>query len=254
MTFEDDLTRDEFLGGRLLLRQPRTGHRAGHDAILLAAATPARAGDHVVEFGAGIGTAALALAARVPGIALTLIEIDTALAALARRNAQDNGLKARVEVADIGAAAAVFSELGLGADRADVIMMNPPYNQAGRLQPSPDPARRLAHEAEAGTLETWVHAARRMLRPGGTLSLIWRAEGLDEVLQHLARGFGGVMILPVYPQPGRPAIRVLVRAVKGGRAPLTVCPGLCLRNADSAPSVEAEAILRGGAALSTMAG
>src|SRR5438105_8987545 len=87
----DGITEDAFLGGRLRLRQPRAGHRAGHDAVLLAAATAARAGDRVVDFGAGVGAAGLALASRVAGIDLKLVEIDPGLARLARDNAAANG-------------------------------------------------------------------------------------------------------------------------------------------------------------------
>src|ERR1700750_958821 len=92
----DDLTEDAFLGGQLRLRQFKHGHRAGHDAILLAAATPARAGDRVVDFGAGIGAAGLALAKRVAGLKLVLVEIDRGLAELARGNARANNIAAEI--------------------------------------------------------------------------------------------------------------------------------------------------------------
>src|SRR5215468_5687544 len=95
-----DLTEDGFLGGRLRLRQPRSGHRSGHDAILLAAATTARAGDRVVEFGAGVGAAGLALATRINGIDLVMVEIDPQLARLARDNASANAIAADVTVLD----------------------------------------------------------------------------------------------------------------------------------------------------------
>src|SRR5215831_16512265 len=92
-----ECTEDAFLGGRLRLRQPKSGHRAGHDAMLLAAATSVRPGDRVVEFGAGVGAAGLALAKRANGaVALTLVEIEPQLAGLARDNAAANGLAADV--------------------------------------------------------------------------------------------------------------------------------------------------------------
>src|ERR1700741_1966998 len=91
----DGVTEDAVLGGRLRLRQPRRGHRVGHDAILLAAACPARTGDKVVDLGAGIGAAGLALAARVPGTTVTLVEVEPTLAALADENVRRNGLDER---------------------------------------------------------------------------------------------------------------------------------------------------------------
>ncbi|RIK99703.1 MAG: methyltransferase [Proteobacteria bacterium] len=239
------VTTDGFLDGRLKLKQPRAGHRAGHDAILLAAATPARPGDRVVEFGAGVGAAGLALALRVGGLDLTLVEIDAGLARLAGDNAAANGLVARVVVADVAAEAEELARLGLGPDSADGMLMNPPFNPAARHRASRDPARRLAHEAPADTLDLWTHAARRMLRPGGRLTLIWRADGLAEVFAALARGFGSLTMLPVHPRAGEPAIRVLVSAVKGGRAPLALHPGLVLADADGRPAAHADAVLRG---------
>ena len=94
--------------------------------------------------------------------------------------------------------------------------MNPPFHDARRQNVSPDPRRRLAHAAAPGLLTRWVASAAWLLKPGGVLTLIWRADGLDEVLAALKDEFGAVMVLPVLPGPDRPAIRVLVRAVKGG--------------------------------------
>ncbi len=239
-----------FLGGQLRLRQPKRGHRSGHDAILLAAATPARPGDRVVEFGAGVGAAGLSVARRVADIDLVLVEIDTNIAALARSNAAANHLKAEVVAIDVTAGADVFAASGLGPDSTDSVLMNPPFNDAERHRVSPDPARQAAHVAAADTLETWVHAARRVLRSGGVLTLIWRADGLAEVLEALGRGFGSVEILPVHPSADASAIRVLVSAVKGGRAPMVLHRGLALREADGSASREAETILGGQAVLS----
>lgn len=245
-----DVTDDLILGGQLRLRQPKRGHRAGHDAILLAAATPARAGHRVVEFGAGVGTAGLALARRVSGLDLVLVEISETLAALARGNAAANDISAQVLTFDVTANAEAFATAGLGPDSADIVLMNPPFNDAARHRASPDPARQSAHVAASDTLERWTHAARRLLKSGGVLTLIWRADGLSEVLAALERGFGSIAILPVHPGPEGAAIRVVVTAVKGGRAPLAMHPGLVLQDPDRATGAEAAAVLGGKAALS----
>jgi len=237
------------LGGRLVLRQPRRGHRLGHDAILLAAATGAKAGEHAVDFGAGVGAAGLALAARVPGLAVTLVEIDPALSALAEENIRRNRLAARVRAValDVTAGARAFAAAGLVPGSAARVLMNPPFNHPAASQASPDPARRRAH-VSAG-IAPWLRSAARLLGAGGTLTLIWRADGLADLLAALARGFGAVTVAPVHPRPDAPAVRVLVRAVKGSRAPLALLPGLMLAGADGRPSGEAEAVLRHGAAL-----
>ena len=250
MTAPDDTTEDAVLGGRLVLRQPRRGHRFGHDAILLAAAVDARAGDQAVELGAGVGAAGLALAWRVPGLKVALVEIEAALAALAAENAARNDLVARVSVAtlDVTAPAADFARAALPPESVQHVLMNPPFNDPARQNVSPDPARRRAHAASPDTLARWVARASSLLARGGTLTLIWRAAGLAEVLAALA-DFGTIAIVPVHPRPQVAAIRVLVRAAKGGGAPLTLLPPLILNDADGTPSPAAEAILRGGATI-----
>jgi tRNA1(Val) A37 N6-methylase TrmN6 len=230
----DQITEDAFLGGALLLRQPKSGHRAGHDAMLLAAATSARPGDRVVEFGAGIGAAGLALARRIGAIDLVLIEVDEGLAALARDNAAANMMSAEVVALDVATSPEAFASAGLPPDSVDAVLMNPPFNDASRHRASPNPTRATAHVATEATLESWVHAARRILKPSGALTLIWRADGLAEVLKTLERGFGGLKILPVHSDPARPAIRVLVRAVKGARAPTEILSAIALN--DEAPA------------------
>src|SRR5207248_3144063 len=147
-----EFTDDAVLGGRMRVVQSRTGHRVGHDAILLATATPARSGDRVIELGAGVGAAGLAVAA-------------------------------------------------------------------------------------------WL------LHSAGTLTMIWRADGLARVLAALEPHFGEIVILPVHGRAGEPAIRILMRAKKGSRAPLTLSPALFLNDAAGRPMAEAESVLRGARPL-----
>jgi tRNA1(Val) A37 N6-methylase TrmN6 len=244
-----EFTEDAFLGGQLRLRQPRSGHRAGHDAILLAAATSARPGDRVVDFGAGVGAAGLAVARRVAGIKLVLVEIDPGLAGLARENAAANAIAADVVVLDVTAQPSAFGAVGLGPDTVDVVLMNPPFNDPARHRASPDKARETAHVAKDATLETWVGAARKTLRSGGALTMIWRADGLGEVLAALDRGFGSLAILPVHGSVKMPAIRLLVRAVKGGRAPTQIHAALVLNDEQSRPNETLQEILDGKEAL-----
>ena len=244
-----DVTEDAFLGGQLRLRQPKSGHRAGHDAILLAAATPASSRDRVVDLGAGIGAAGLAVARRVAGINLVLVEIDSALAGLARENAAANDLVAEVIVLDVESSAEAFAGAGLCPDSVDVVLMNPPFNDPARHRTSPDKAREAAHMAGAATLLIWIGAARRILKSGGVLTLIWRADGIADVLAALDRGFGSVEILPLHGNPRTPAIRVLVRASKGGRAPTKIHGALMLNNESGVPNKAVQDILAGKVAL-----
>ena len=242
---------DAVLGGRLRLRQPVQGHRVGHDAILLAAATAARAGEHAVDLGAGVGAAGLALAARVAGLNVTLVEIDAALATLAAENARANAMDDRVralacDAEDVAALAAA----GLSAGSIDCVLMNPPFHDARRHNVSPDAGRRLAYAGEHGLLPRWTAAAAFLLKPGGVLTLIWRADALAEVLDALAPAFGAIAMLPVKPRADAAPIRVLVRAVKGGKGAPATREALVLNDPQGKPSAAAEAVLRGADALS----
>ncbi len=241
----EDFTEDAFLGGRLLLRQLKSGHRAGHDAMLLAAATRARRGDRVADLGAGVGAAGLALAKRVAGIDLVLVEIDARLAALAEANAAANAIAADVIVLDVESSAEAFAAAGLPPDSVDVVLMNPPFNDSKRHRASPDRAREVAHIASATTLQSWLHAARRILKSGGELTLIWRADGIAEVLAALDRGFGSLEILPVHADVTAVAGRILFRAVKGGRAPTRLHAALVLNDESGVPNKEVQESLMG---------
>jgi len=246
-----EVTEDAALGGGLRLKQPRRGHRVGHDAILLAAACPARAGERAVDLGAGVGAAGLALALRVEGIEVVLVEVDAGLTRLAVENAQLNGLSARVNsvVLDVAAPARAFAAAGLGPESAARVLMNPPFNDPARQRASPDGRRRLAHAGSGATLPLWVKTAARLLRPRGTLTMIWRADGLADVLQALAPAFGAATVLPVHPGEEEAAIRVVVRATKASRAPLALLPGFVLNDRSGHPTAQAESVLRDGAAL-----
>jgi tRNA1(Val) A37 N6-methylase TrmN6 len=247
---DETASEDAVLGGQLVLRQPLRGHRVGHDAILLAAATSAKSGDHAVDLGAGVGGAGLALARRIEGLNVTLVEVDPVLTELAAGNAQLNGLSDRVRAVclDVESSAADFIAAALAPGSVTCVLMNPPFNVA--QQPSPDHARRLAHAATEATLERWLRTAARLLHADGVVTLIWRADGLADVLAALGKDFGAIAVLPVHPKAGAAAIRVLVRATKGNRAPLALLPGFPLADADGKPTAAAEAVLRKGEALS----
>jgi tRNA1(Val) A37 N6-methylase TrmN6 len=246
-----ETSEDAVLGGKLRLRQPLAGHRVGHDAILLAAATAALSGEHAIDLGAGVGAAGLALAVRVAGLKVMLVEIDAGLCALAAGNARLNKLADRVSALAADAADAdALTAAGISSGSVDRVLMNPPFHDATRQNLSPDPRRRLAHAAAPGLLPRWIASAAHLLKSQGVLTLIWRADALGEVQSALTAEFGCVAVLPIYPRPDAPAIRVLVRAVKSGGGAGVTYPGLILNDQHGKPTAAAEAVLRGGGTLS----
>jgi len=207
----DELTDDGFLGGALMILQPRRGYRAATDPVLLAAAVPAKAGQSVLELGCGAGVASLCLGRRIPGLALTGLELQPAYAALARENALRNGLALDVHDGDI---ADLPEPLKRGFDH---VMMNPPYYAPGTGSPARDTGRETALR-EATPLAHWIGTATRRLHPGGMLTLIVGADRLPECLAGFGPQLGSVTVLPLAPRAGRDATRVIILARKGGRA------------------------------------
>lgn len=246
---EKDLTADGFLDGRLTILQPRSGYRAATDPVLLAASVPAVAGQKVLELGCGAGVASLCLAARVAELQSVGVERQPAYADLARRNAAANGL--RIEVIDSDLAALPKS---LRATSFDHVLANPPYFRAGGGTQARDQGREAAFREET-PLAAWIDAGLRRLSPGGWLTMIHLAERLDDILAALRGRAGSALILPIAPRPGRAATRVLLRARKGGKAPLQLLAPFILHDGpehladgdDFTP--DARAVLRKGAAL-----
>ncbi|MBE7202461.1 MAG: methyltransferase [Parafilimonas terrae] len=234
---------DAFLGGLLRLHQPPRGaHRAGTDAVLLARLLIPAPEDRLCDVGAGTGAVGLACAALVPGLRPTLIERDPGLAETARTNAALNGIDAEIIAADVLASAAERRAAGLLPDRFDTVLTNPPFFEARKHRASPHPARAAAHTFTAGSLEAWIRTCTAILRPGGQLGLIHRADALPTCLDALRGRYGGLAIRPVHARAEAPAIRVLITATKGSRAPLSLRPPLVLHGPDGAFTPEAEAL------------
>lgn len=240
------ITRDALLGGRLLIDQPASGHRAGTDAVLVAAAGPPNA-RRIVDLGAGVGTIGLALARANPDAQVTLVEIDPALAALARSNAALNGLDAQITVVETDIAAQ-GARRGLATGAADAVVTNPPFHDVTRMRVSANRMKSVAHSAPISLLDAWCRAAAAVLAPGGSLTLIHRPDALPMILEALSGRFGAIQLLPVHPIANAPATRLLVRAVKGSRAPLSLLPPLVLHEAGRF-TPRAEALSRGDAAI-----
>lgn len=247
----DDLTEDAFLGGRITLGQPRKGLRAGSDAMFLAASIPATPGEHVFEAGIGTGAVALALAARVGDLTVTGVERDPAHAALAGANAGRNGLADRVRVLDLDIADATSARLrGEGlATPFDHAFANPPYYDAERSRPPRSSSRRAAHIGASGDLGLWVARMADLVRGGGTVTLIHRAEALADLLAAMTGRVGGPTVMPLSPGADTPASRIIVQGVKGSRAAPRLLPPLVLHGSDGAYTAEVDAVLRHAAAL-----
>ncbi|MEK9968195.1 MAG: methyltransferase domain-containing protein [Ferrovibrio sp.] len=250
---DNDHTHDALLGGLVRLRQPRKGQRASADAVMLAAAVQARSGAQVLELGCGSGVAMLCLAARLKGVQVTGIELQPDLAALCAGNIAANGFETRLSVHEGDIRTRRIA--GVAPNSFDQVFANPPYFDIARHRVSPHAGRAAARaEADDADIGHWVAAMLRYAKPNGGLTLIHKAERLGDILAALAgqngrNGAGAIRVIPLFSRAGQPAKRVIVRAIKGSKAPLVLTPGLVLHGAGGSYLPEIDAVLRNGAAL-----
>lgn len=247
----DESSPDALLDGRLRLRQAPRGHRAGTDAILLAAAVPAGAAGLLVDAGCGSGAAGLAAALAHPGLDLVLVDREPEALELAKANLALNGLNVRGRVAEADLLVARSRRAAALEDgAAAIVISNPPFLDPGQGRASPDARRARAHVFDAPDgLDRWIRACVAMTAPQGEAVLIQRADRLDDCLKAMEGRLGGIAVLPIYPRQGEDAVRVLIRGRKGSRAPMRLRPGLILHEADGRFTPQAEAIHRGRASI-----
>jgi tRNA1(Val) A37 N6-methylase TrmN6 len=237
-------TDDTLLNGRVRIRQPKDGYRVAVDPVLLAAAVRAEGRERILDAGCGTGAAMLCLAARVPGVDVTGLEIQSDMAALAEDSIKLNAVqnRARIIVGDLAALPDIVC-----AYPFDTVITNPPYGPDGSA--SPNTSISTAHHESHVSLGRWIAACLQMLKPKGRLVMIHRADRLAEIMAALLPACGDIHIHPIFPKIGQPARRVIVDTGKDRRTGDTIHSGLVLHEADGAYTPAAQAILRDGAAL-----
>ncbi len=236
-------------GGFFAVQPQKTGHRAGSDALLLAASLPAGSKGELADLGSGAGVAAMAALVMNPALQAALVEIDPLMAQCARdslalqQNASISS-RARVIEADITLSGKRREAVGLANASFDHVICNPPYH-ALHERASPDARRALAHMATEGGIDAWMRTAAAILRPGGVLHLVWRPQQFAELIHACSRRFGGLQVLPLHPHSSAPAGRIIVRATKGSKAPLMLLPGIALHDGQNLPTPLADLAING---------
>lgn len=227
------------LDQRVRLYQPDGGFRTSLDSVMLAAACPAKTGEHILDMGCGVGGAGFCVLRRVDGTRLTGVEIQGDHVDLARQNIDLNGMSGR----------ATFTCSDIRNfktdERFDHVICNPPYMDAGTHTPSPQAARAMAngHQDDVD-IRDWVDVAFNNLQSNGTLTVIHRADMVDKIILAMGKRFGATEIIPLWPHAGEAAKRVIVRSIKDRRSPATMHPGIVLHEADGKYTKRTDSILR----------
>lgn len=243
MAGDEQITEDTLLSGRISLKQLAGGHRAGTDAVLLAAATHKVRAGRIVDVGAATGAVGIMLAANRPETELVLIEQDEQLVQLATDNLQANGLSGRgmVVTADIFSQELAGKEI-LGRLSADLVVSNPPFMEEGKARLSPDMKRRKAHVLPEGGLPRWIAFCAGLVKSGGSLALIHRADRMIDCLAAIPAEFGAFRITAIYPREGQEATRVIIMATRGRKTPAVIEPPVFLHDAGGNFTAEAKAL------------
>jgi tRNA1(Val) A37 N6-methylase TrmN6 len=233
------------LGGRVKLLQMQAGLRAGLDAVILAAAVPAKAGEKILDVGCGTGAAGFCVAARVPGIHLTGFDIQNDLLDLAKQSAALNGWRSDFVCGD------VRDKTALPVDSFDHALCNPPYMQPGTWYDTPDAVRskQLGKKEGDALLADWIDCLQRVVKPSGSVSIIHRADHADKIIQALGSRFGGLEIWPLHPHAGEDANRIVIRALKNRKSPAIFHPGIILHSPNGSWTGEANAVLENASSL-----
>ena len=242
-----DVTEDGFLGGRLRIRQPRVGYRAGGDPIFLAAAVDPRPGSSVLDLGAGVGTVSLCLACRIPDVSVTGVEIQDDLAALARDNARINGLDDRCAFVSGDVSALPES---LKGRKFQMVVTNPPWTESGAGTPPPVPSKSRGHMEGEADLAAWIKAAAGFVENKGVVACIHRADRVHELFAAFAKArLGDIRMIALHARADRPAIRVILSGRKGVRTPTQIMPPLVLHDDTGGFTAAARAVLEQGRPL-----
>lgn len=245
----EDTTSDAFHDAAFKVLQPKSGHRSGMDALLLAASVPQAAYGTLADLGSGAGVAGFAALNLNDDLNLLAVEKNKKMAGLASKSLKLEGnellnSRSRIVVADVTANGTERLKAGLEPESVSHVIMNPPYNKI-TLRPSPDILKAEAYMLGEGGIDAWFRTAAAIIKPGGTLSVIYRTENLGDILACAQGRFGGLEILPVHSRSSEPAKRIIVRGTRGSRAPMSIVPGLVLHEQDGEFTSYAEKIFKG---------
>ncbi len=225
-----ETTRDAILYGELVIDQPVDGPRVSVDTVLLSSYVRVRTGEKVIELGSAHGAVSLLLAMRYPSSFIEGLEIQQKLVAIAKKNAEANGLLDKVSFrhGDLRKVRDIYA-----AQSFDVVVINPPYDEASSSRHSPRESEAVAKHGTQCTLEDVVRAAKYLLVNKGRLYMVLRAKRSSELLSLLSsERVEPKRIRPVYPSPARDASVILLQAANAAGKGLTLETPLYIKDSE----------------------
>jgi len=219
-------TWDTFFNGRIRIRQNRFGYRFSLDAVLLASHVQPRAGETVLDLGAGCGIISLILAYRHPDIKIFGVEVQKEIADLAALNVEENQMAGRVAVFRLDMKTLPVSAI---PGPVDWVVCNPPYRKVDSGRINPDRQRAIARHEIMVTLKDIAAVSRRMLRTAGKFVTVYPAERLTDLMTEMRlAGIEPKRLRMIHSKRSADAKLVLVEGAGGVRSGMTVCPPLVI--------------------------
>ncbi len=234
---------DDFLGGKIKLKQLKDGYRATSDAVMLAASvSEIKNGSTVLDVGSGTGAVSLCLAARFDNCDIKGIELQDENLQIANENSQLNNFSDRVQFYQGN----IFGKNIFSKESFDIVISNPPFMDKNDYA-SPNDARDLTRrEAD---LQGWIEFCVKRVKDYGKLFLITKPDKLDEILQSISKKIGEIKIYPIYSKSNISAKKIIVAGVKSSRAKLEIMPAIVLHNDDGQPTMVAKKIQKNGESI-----
>lgn len=200
------------------------------DALLLAHLTPLKKKDKVMDICSGNGIIPLLLSHRTH-MPIDAIEIQPQLVDMARRSVRYNELEEQIYVHEMDIKCVKQRFL---PSQYDVVTCNPPYFRANQEYQHLKEAHRIARTEILCTFLDCVQSANHLLKQGGKMVVVQRADRLIDVLSDMRMvGIEPKMVYPIYSSPEKPAaITVVVVGIKGGKPDVKVMPPFYIYNTD----------------------
>ena len=211
----DDLQRNG-----LKIIQKTDGFCFGMDAVLLSGFASVKPGERALDLGTGTGIIPLLLSAKTKGEHFTGLEIQTEIMKMAQRSVALNGLEKKIDIiqGDIKEASRIF-----GAASFDVVTSNPPYMNDAHGLKNPGDVKAISRHEVLCTLEDVVREGTKALKPGGRFYMVHRPHRLAEIITVMRQyKLEPKRMKFVHPFADKEANMVLIEAVRGGGALMTV--------------------------------
>lgn len=212
----------------------------GTDSVLLANFVQVKKGETVADLGTGTGILSILIGGKNPKNPVFALEIQEALADMAKRSVDMNGL------ANVTVTRGDLKEANRLLPRCQVVVCNPPYERMGTGKASPNESHRIARHEIKCNFGDVAASASRLLGDGGRFYFINRAERMIELVTTLRQhSLQPKAVRFIHANSSERAKYLLMAASKNGGEGLMILPPLFIYSEDGSYTKEVKALYDG---------